>query len=363
MILVEDLTAARPFALLTTITRDQMTQIFDRGYALLIGVGNSIYPKWSLPTTVNDILALKSILIDPNLCAYPDNEQHVRLLHDGHATRHAILNGLAWLKTQAASNSETTVIVYYSGHGWLDSSSNNYYLIPHDTEPVDIPNSALSAQDFTNALHQIDSQRLLVVIDSCHAEGMATAKNKQASIKLPPSFVATAPPKNTIDSFKQGKGRAIFTSSRGEQSSWVRPDGSMSIYTYRFLEALQGAANQSGDKVIRLSNLMNHLGKTVPNDAYKLCKAEQIPFFDTATEDFSVAFLRGDKGLSKEGRNSVKEEAEQKNHQAVQATGDRSIAVGDSMANSQITSGDQNVIQVGKYNANIGNARDISIGK
>ena len=340
-----------------------MTKTFARGYALLIGVGDSNYPKWSLPTTVNDILALKSILTAPNFCAYPNNRQHIRLLHDSSATRQNILDSLTWLKNQTANNPETTVIVYYSGHGWLDSSTNSYYLIPHDVEPFDIYRSALSAQDFTNALHQIDSQRLLVIIDCCHAEGMATAKNQQAGIKLPSSFVATAPPKSLVDNLKQGKGRAIFTSSRGEQKSWIRPDGLMSIYTYHLLEALQGAGNQPGDKVVRLSNLMNYLGKAVPNNARQLYQAEQIPFFDTATEDFSVAFLQGGKGLSEGGWNSMQEESTQKIHQAVQANGERSVAVGDAIADSQIISGDQNVVQVGKYNANLGKARNVSVGR
>lgn len=340
-----------------------MTETFARGYALLIGVGATSYPSWSLTTTVNDMRAFKSILTALNLCAYPDNEQHVRLLHDSHATRQAILDGLAWLKTQTANNPETTVIVYYSGHGWLDSSTDSYYLIPHDTDPLDTINSALSARDFTSALHQIDSQRLLVIIDSCHAAGMATAKNSRANIKLPPDFIATTPPKNTIEHLKQGKGRAIFTSSRGEQSSWILPDGSMSIYTYRFLEALQGAGNQAGDKVVRLSNLMNHLGKAVPSDALTLHQAEQIPFFDTATEDFSVAFLHGGKGLSERGWDNVQEEANQKIRSCVRAIGDRSVAVGDAVAESQVISGDRNVVQVGKYNANIGKARNVSIGE
>ncbi|MEH2144139.1 hypothetical protein [Nostoc sp.] len=46
-----------------------------------------------------------------------------------------------------------------------------------------------------------------------------------------------------------------------------------------------------------LSNLINHLGKTVPESARTLCQAEQTPFFDTAMEDFPVAMLRGGKGL------------------------------------------------------------------
>ena len=74
-----------------------MTQRFDHGYALLIGVGQSAYPKWSLPVTVKDMQALRTILTDPNLCAYHDDDAHIRLLHDAGATRQAILDGLAWL--------------------------------------------------------------------------------------------------------------------------------------------------------------------------------------------------------------------------------------------------------------------------
>lgn len=339
-----------------------MSQTFSHGYALLIGVGESAYPKWSLPVTVKDVQVLKSILTDPNLCAYPNDEQYIRILHDAGATRSAMLEGLAWLKTEAAADPEATVIVYYSGHGWLDQSTNHYYLIPHDVEPVDIPNSALSALDFTNALRQINSQRLLVIIDSCHAEGMATAKNKQTAIKLPQSFIETALPKSLVDDLKQGKGRAVFTSSRGEQRSWIRPDDIMSIYTYHLIQALQGAGNKPGDKVVRLSNMMNHLGFAVPESARTLCQAKQIPFFDTACEDFSVALLLGGKGLPLEGWDAVQGEATKIIRQVVLAEGERSVAAGGAIISSQITSGDQNVVQQGTYNANIGKARDVSMG-
>ncbi|NJL61808.1 MAG: hypothetical protein HC903_08235 [Methylacidiphilales bacterium] len=46
---------------------------------------------------------------------------------------------------------------------------------------------------------------------------------------------------------------------------------------------------------------MNHLGKTVPETARDLCKAEQTPFFDFATEDFAIALLQGGKGLATAG--------------------------------------------------------------
>ncbi len=221
-----------------------------------------------------------------------------------------ILDSLKWLKEQAASNSESTILVYYSGHGWLDKSTNEYYLIPHDVSPFNISNSALPAEDFHKALQQIKTERFLVIIDSCHAQGMASAK--EAKIELPDNYIQTSLPKSLLKNLNQGEGRVAFTSSKGNQLSWISSENQMSIFTYHLLEALQGAGNQPGDEVVKVSNLMNYLGRTVPESARKEHQAEQVPFFDFATEDFPVALLRGGKGLPPEGWETVKSEAEEK---------------------------------------------------
>ncbi|WP_334807811.1 caspase family protein [Nostoc sp.] len=268
-----------------------MSNHFAHGYALLIGVGRTAESRYSLPVTVKDVQALKTVLTDPNLCAYLDDSEHIRLLQNEQTTRSEILDGLTWLKEKAADK-DATIVVFYSGHGCFDLSSQSYYLLQHDFNSIDIANTALSGQEFTQALRQIQAKRLWVVIDSCHAEGMATSKGE-----LPADFIATALPKGIVDALKQGEGRAVFTSSRGNQSSYIRPDGTMSIYTYHLIEALKGEANKPGDSKVMLSNLMNHLGKTVLESARTLCQAEQTPFFDTAMEDFPIAMLRGGKGL------------------------------------------------------------------
>jgi hypothetical protein len=292
-----------------------MSEQFTHGYALLTGVGACAYPKWSLEVTVRDMVAVQSILTNADLCAYPADANHVRLLHDAGATSSAIMEGLDWLREQAGADPEATVVIYYSGHGWLDEATGRYYLLPHDVEPFDIAGSALQAEAFAEAIRQIPARRLLVLIDSCHAEGMASAKD-EPSLKIPSGFAEAAVPKDLAESLKEGEGRAVFTSSRGEQRSWVRPDNSLSIYTYHLIEALQGAGNQPGDKAVHVSNLMNYLGKAVPESARKLCHAEQTPFFDTAAEDFSVAVLRGGKGLPAGGWDAVRTEAEE----AIRAT-------------------------------------------
>ncbi|MEI2579186.1 caspase family protein [Scytonema sp. PRP1] len=287
-----------------------MSDKFINGYALLIGVGESAYRDLSLPVTVKDTQAIYAALIDPELCGYPDDKEHIRVLNNQEATKAAILDGLNWLKGKAESDPNATVFVYYSGHGWVDKKTKRYYLLQHDIKPTKMTISALSAETFTDALRQIQAERLLVVVDSCHAAGMATSK--EADLELEEEFddfIRIAPSKGLIEELKQGKGRVVFTSSEGEQKSlWIKDN---SIYTYHFLEALQGAGNKPGDTEVRVSNLMNHLGKTVPESARKLDK-EQTPQFDMTGGDFVIAKLRGGKGLPDKGWDEVKPQATDK---------------------------------------------------
>ena len=127
----------------------------------------------------------------------------------------------------------------------------------------------------------------------------------------------------------------FFTSSEGDQVSWVKDD-SCSVYTYHLLEALQGAANQPGDREIKVSNLMNHLSKAVPETARKLYGAEQTPHFDMDAGDFIIANLRGGKGLPDKGWEEVKPESTQKINQIA-----------------------QNIKQYGRYITNINEVRDV----
>ena len=84
---------------------------------------------------------------------------------------------------------------------------------------------------------------------------------------------------------------------------------------------------------------MNHLGKTVPESAQKLCQARQTPFFDTATEDFPVSVLRGGKGLPSGGWDAVRAEAADTIDRVVQSIGKRSVAIGGDMTGGTIITG------------------------
>lgn len=234
------------------------------------------------------------------------------------------------MKAAAQQQPEATVLVFYSGHGWRDKNTEQYYLIQHDTAPFDIPNSALDAQTLTEKLHEIPAKRLMVIIDACHAQGMATLKTAtkgDTALPIPKAYEATALPKNVVEALKQGSGRVVLSSSLGTQSSYIRKQQDLSVYTHHLLEALQGAGNQAGDTQVRVSHLMGYLAEQVPKTSQTVWGKAQTPFFELASEDFAVALIRGGKGLSVAGWES--EQVSQPNVQVTQTvTGDGNIFSG-----------------------------------
>lgn len=287
-----------------------MNTLFAKGYALLVGVGECEQSDLSLPTTVRDTRAVYQILIDGNLCGYP--KDNIKILNNEDATKNNILQGLQWLKEKAQSDRNATILIYYSGHGWLNKDNQQYYLIPHETNITRIVKSALSANEFTQAIREINSERLLVIIDSCHAAGMATSKNAETKFwKKYEDYQPQPPSKNITSILSEGKGRVVFTSSQGEEKSYLMENESLSIYTFHLLEALQGAGNKAGDTVVKVSNIMSHLGDTVAKTANNLYSVSQNPNFDFDTEDFAIAMLRGGKGLPNQGWEESKSEVKQ----------------------------------------------------
>lgn len=268
---------------------------FADGYALVIGVGHTPNDStWSLPTTTEDAKQVHRALINPQMCGY--KKDYVRLLHDESASLQNIKEALAWLSAQTRKNREATAVIYFSGHG-LQDEDGRYALLPSDVNPDDLKNTPLWGDELTEALRRIEARRLLVLIDACHAGGMTTAKGEP--VRLPAGFTKAPPPPALLAQLKQGEGRAVINSCRENQESWILRDGSLSIFTFHLLEALRGAANLPNETTVRVSNLINHLGKKVQETARSQYQVEQVPWTDQASEDFPVALLMGGKGLSK----------------------------------------------------------------
>jgi uncharacterized caspase-like protein len=216
----------------------------ESAHALVIGVADYRQINKLPPTVTKDATDIGDLLIDPNHCGY--SKDNVELLLDGQATAAAIRGGLAGLAGR--SDARSTAFFYISSHGGQIESGAyaGEYLLPVDTQYSSaalIAQTAISGEEFTEALRAILARRMVVVFDCCHAGGIGQPKDAAA----PP---IKALPESYYGRLEKGSGRVIFASSRDYESSYVLPGDADSLFTKHMLAARRGAGR--GERGARL---------------------------------------------------------------------------------------------------------------
>lgn len=252
-------------------------------HALVIGIADYLHIT-RLPGIVRqDALDIRDLLVDPERCGYPG--ENVSLLLDGQATREAILAALAGLAERAGPAS--AVFVYLSSHGGRVTSGARAgeYLFPVDTilaSDDELARTAISGDEFTAALRAIGARKVLVIFDCCHSGGIGQPKDAAAPL------VKAGIPDAWCERLATGRGRAILSSSRDSEYSYVLPAAANSLFTQHLLGGLSGGI-PSEDGLIRVFDLFEYVQPRVTHD-----QREQHPVFKADLEEnFAVALYAG----------------------------------------------------------------------
>ena len=285
-----------------------MSDIFEHGYALIVGVDENQIPHLALPVVTKDVQAIYDVLVHLERCAY--NPENVKLLKGAESTRENIMEALYWLQDKVKADSEATAVIYYSGHGMEDKKANQYYLIPYNIRDLNrVRAYAIRADDFSAEVADIQAKRMLAILDCCHADGM-DVKNVEETAVASTAFPLQLPETKNIPPYKaepgvkgisdllEGEGRAILNSSTGSQSSFIRTDRAMSLFTYHLIEALTGHAPHPEDAtVVYVTDVMSWVTHKVKQSAREQGR-DQTPVMRTSSV-FPVAQLIGGQGVAK----------------------------------------------------------------
>jgi len=267
--------------------------LFSQGHACIVGVG------CDLPNTVDDAVGLANILKDQERCAYSSEQVH--LLTKEQANREGILAALDQLAQSTTPDS--TVIVYFSGHGYQVSSpiGEAYYLMPFGYDQTKLHKTAISGAEFITKLQAISAKKLLVLLDCCHAGGLGdTSKLGYEAQKapLPPEAQAL---------FNQGKGRVAIASSQADEKSFAGKP--YSAFTLALIEALAGKGTSQKDGYVRVADLAMYAREVVPRRTGD--RQHPILNFEQA-DNFILAYYAGGetepKGLPFEGEPEIEPE-------------------------------------------------------
>lgn len=257
----------------------KMTEPITNSAALVIGISSHQTPTWNLPSSVaDDARDFHALLTDPQYCAF--NTNNVQMLLDQAASLAALRQALEALAKRC--DRDSTVLIYYSGHGGRLAGAGEGYLIPADVG-TNLEESALSSTEFSQALQAIPARRVVVILDCCHAGGIGHPKQFK---QLPIGNFQTGLPTHDLQALAAGYGRLIIASSRDSEYSLVKPGDRNSLFTKHLLTGLQGSA-AGDDGYVRVMNLFHYLQPKVRADS----NGAQNPFFKAYVEEnFALAF-------------------------------------------------------------------------
>lgn len=252
-----------------------------RGFGLAIGIGRYMkYPPRpsdpdrgprgfaDLKCAAKDANDVTAFLLEQQDIDFK-REGHIEPLVDEEATLRGILRGLEELRTQCVRSGERDplVVVYFSGHG-IPDSAGRHYLVPHDADPDELFSTALWNRLFNAALEQIPTQRLIVLLDACHAQAMAPPGAKDgASLLYDPHD-----PHEGLQLEAAG-GRYFIASCEAGQRSY-EGDGN-GVFTESLLSLLR--FEDLAQEQLDLADLYRHLRERVDQVARRLRQASQIP--------------------------------------------------------------------------------------
>jgi hypothetical protein len=250
--------------------------VFARGHALVIGAGED------LQTSLRDAAALAAFLKLPGRCAYLEGQ--VYLLAGPKATRTHVLSALDDLAQSAGA--ESTVVVYFSGHGCRVEPAGQpaaFYLMPYGYDADNLASTCISGEAFADKLAAIRSRRLVVLLDCCHAG--AAPRPGDPDVKLS---------KASVPLKRLSRECVLLASSRADEESYA--GRSHSEFTIALLEALAGVGATEEDGTVRVMDVALYVSCVVPGRTEG--KQHPVLKFRDLKDDFPLAYYAaGDEGL------------------------------------------------------------------
>ena len=233
---------------------DEDLAVFGNYHALVIG--NDRYQHWNpLHNAVSDAQAVADIL---------ETRYGFKVTFLKDATRRDILKGLNNFRKNLKENDN--LLVYYAGHGHLESDIDRGYWIPVDAE-IDDTSQWILTPSITDLLELMSAKHILVVADSCFA-GKLT---RSSLAKLRPGLSDEARMK-MLKTVAKKRVRTALTSG-GEQPVLDAGQGGHSVFTGALLEVL--GENQT---ILETERLFLAVRTRVVNAADQY-NVEQVPTY------------------------------------------------------------------------------------
>lgn len=195
------------------------------------------------------------------------SEENVITLLNDHASNVDLAKYFEkWLPNNVEKDS--TVFVYYSGHGAPDPKSGSAYLVPYDGDPSFIDQTGYSLKRVYDALGKLPAKEVIIALDSCFsgaggrsviAKGSRPlVMNLQSNVVLP-------------------KNMTVLSASAGDQTSSTYDEKGHGLFTYFMLKGIKNEDVVKQDGSIKMDDLFSYIKPQVERIARKQFNNEQTP--------------------------------------------------------------------------------------
>lgn len=137
-----------------------------------------------------------------------------------------------------AAQPDDTILFYFSGHGILETETQQVVLCLNDTRKDRLLATGLALNDLLQQLGNCAASQQLVWLDACHSGGMTLRGTNRVSLADPTLQLV----KVLRHKASQSKGFYALLSCDRAQQSWEFPELGHGVFTYYLMRGLRGEA-------------------------------------------------------------------------------------------------------------------------
>ena len=256
----------------------QTAQVYPDRWGLIIGI--ETYANLpSVDYAKKDASLVKDYFV--KILGIP--QENLIFLSDEKATKSAIAGNI---KEHLPKNLEkdSTLYIYFAGHGGPDVDKGDAYLIPYDGDMRYITQSGYKFKDFYQDISSLDIKRTYVFLNSCFS-GSSARGEKMLLADTRPALIH-------VEDVAVASDKVIsLTASKGGQTSNFYKEMEHGLFTYYLLSGLRGFADTNNNGWIEVGELYTYVKDKVDQRARRK-GVEQTPSLNAIRDVEGVKMSR-----------------------------------------------------------------------
>lgn len=194
----------------------------------------------------------------------------------------------AFEEVTAKATANDIVIIFFAGHGVVNSSTKLFYYLTQEASAFDLNGVenevAISTDELNLWMRNIKAQKQLLILDACNS-GQAISNLQSLVVKRE----IPAEQQRALDRLKDRTGTYILTASASGQSAYETSLYNQGLLTYSLLYGIKLGAALSKDNLVDVNRLFNFAADKAKELSKEIGGRQDPQTIGTASFDIGIA--------------------------------------------------------------------------